>query len=99
VPSKLLLADLDRAIELVREADESKLDFAPDATVSADVKALTGIVTYPVNSHRENVQARFDAVVKAGDKLDSREASEYVSKLISECGKLSPLGCCRPAKH
>ena len=85
-----LLADLGRAFELLSRMDESRLDFAPDGEVSADIRELTGIERYPVDSHKENLQARIDAVVKAGDKLKPRAASEYVSKLIPACVKLGP---------
>jgi hypothetical protein len=32
----------------------------------------------------------FDAVISAGDRLDPREPSEYVSKLIVACVRLAP---------
>ena len=86
----LLLHDLERAFELLNQVDESKLNFAPDAEVSADIRKLTGLESYPVNSHKENLQARIDAVVKAGDNLEPRTASEYVSKLIPACVQLGP---------
>ncbi|MFT5219114.1 MAG: hypothetical protein ACI87H_001251 [Gammaproteobacteria bacterium] len=85
-----LLADLERAIELVKQLDESNLDFAPDPIVSADIRELTGLNKYPVDSHLANVQARFEAVLKAGDKLKSRTASDYVSKLIIASARLAP---------
>lgn len=88
--NSLLLADLKRALDLVSQVDDSKLDFAPEPNVSADVRELTGIETYPVDSHRANMQARIKAVVKAGDKLQPRDPSDYVSKLIVACARLAP---------
>ncbi|MFK7856820.1 MAG: hypothetical protein AB8B79_22065 [Granulosicoccus sp.] len=85
-----LLADLERALDLLRQADEEKLDFAPDPNVSSDIRELTGLETYPTETHRENLQARIKAVMQAGDSLASREPSEYVSKLILVCVKLAP---------
>ena len=85
-----LLADLERALNLLFQVDESKLDFAPDSTVSPDIRELTGLETYPVDSHRENLKARIAAVVKAGDKLGLRAPSDYVSKLIIECVRIAP---------
>ena len=86
----LLLADLERAFDLLRPLDESKLDFAPDPSVSPDIRELTGLATYPTDSHLANLRARIEAVEKAGDKLDSREPSDYVSKLIIACVRLTP---------
>ncbi len=37
-----------------------------------------------------NLQARIEAVVKAGDKLEPRDPSDYVSKLIVACVRLAP---------
>ena len=85
-----LLADLERALDLLCQVDESRLYFAPDRNVSPDIRALTGLETYPVDSHRANLQARIEAVVKAGDKLEPREPSDYVSKLIVECVRIAP---------
>jgi hypothetical protein len=85
-----LLADLERALNLLFQVDESKLDFAPDPNVSPDIRELTGLETYPVDSHRANLQARIAAVVKAGDKLGLRDPSDYVSKLIVECVRIAP---------
>ena len=85
-----LLADLERALDLLQQIDESGLDFDPDPTVSADVRELTGVDAYPVDSHRANLRARIGAVQKAGDQLDPREPSEYVSKLIVACVRLAP---------
>jgi len=51
-------------------------DFSPDGNVSADIRELTNLEAYPVDSHRANLKARIEAVVKAGDKLDSRDPSE-----------------------
>ena len=85
-----LLADLGRALELLKQVDENKLDFDPDANVSADIRELTGLQTYPVDSHLTNLRARIEAVVKAGDKLGSRNPSDYVSKLIVACVRLAP---------
>lgn len=85
-----LLVDLERAYDLLSQVDENKLDFTPDGNVSADIGQLTGLQAYPVESHRANMKARIDAVVKAGDQLEQRDASEYVSKLIMACMKLGP---------
>ncbi len=85
-----LLADLERAFDLLKQVDESRLDFAPDPNVSADIRELTGLETYPVDSHLANLQARIEAVVKAGDKLEPRDPSDYVSKLIVACVRLAP---------
>jgi hypothetical protein len=85
-----LLADLDRALELLQQVDESKLAFPPDPTVSDDVRELTGVTEYPVGTHKANLQARIDAVSKAGDRLEPRAVSEYVSKLIVACVRLAP---------
>ena len=85
-----LLADLGRALDLLKQVDESRLDFAPDPNVSPDIRELTGVEAYPVDSHLANLRARIKAVVKAGDKLDPREPSDYVSKLIVSCVRLAP---------
>jgi len=90
VSSTPLLADLARAKDLLRQAGEERLDFDPDPIVSPDIRKLTGVETYPVDSHRENLQARIEAVQKAGDGLVSRAPSEYVSKLIETCVKYAP---------
>lgn len=85
-----LSADLERALDLLRQVDESRLDFAPDPNVSPDIRELTGLEAYPVDSHRANLKARIEAVKKAGDKLDPREPSDYVTKLIVACVRLAP---------
>ena len=85
-----LLADLGRALDLLTQVDESRLDFDPDHNVSPDIRELTGLETYPVDSHLANLQARIEAVVKAGDKLEARDPSDYVSKLIVACVRLAP---------
>ena len=85
-----LLADLERALELLQQVDESRLGFAPDPNVSPDIRELTGLGAYPVVSHLANLRARIEAVDKAGNKLDPRAPSEYVSKLIVACVKLAP---------
>jgi hypothetical protein len=85
-----LLADLERAFDLLNQVDESRLDFAPDGNVSPDIRELTGLETYPVDSHLANLKARIKAVVKAGDKLEPRDPSDYVSKLIVACVRLAP---------
>ena len=85
-----LLADLERAFELLQQVDESRLDFGPEPTVSPDVRELTGVETYPADSHRANLRARIEAVERAGDRLDPRAPSEYVSKLIVACVRLAP---------
>ena len=38
-----LLVDLERAYELLNQVDESRLDFAPDGEISADIREITGI--------------------------------------------------------
>ncbi len=86
----LLLADLERAFDLLKQVDESRLDFAPERNVSADIRELTGLEMYPIDSHLANLQARIEAVVKAGDKLEPRDPSDYVSKLIAACVRLAP---------
>ena len=88
--ARALLVDLERASDLLSQVDESKLDFTPDGSVSPDIRELTNLETYPVDSHRANLKARIEAVIKAGDKLESRDTSEYVSKLIVECMRLGP---------
>ena len=85
-----LLADLERAYDLLKQVDESKLDFTPDANVSPDIRELTGLETYPIDSHLANLKARIEAVIKAGDMLEPRGPSEYVSKLIVACVRLAP---------
>lgn len=85
-----LLADLERALDLLQQIDESQLEFEPDPVVSADVRELTGIESYPAESHRANLQARIEAVARAGDRLDPRAPSDYVSKLIVACVRLAP---------
>jgi len=85
-----LSEDLGRALDLLLQVDESRLDFAPDPNVSPDIRALTGLEAYPVDSHLANLRARIEAVKKAGDKLDPREPSDYVSKLIVACVRLAP---------
>ncbi len=85
-----LLADLERALDLLKQVDESRLDFAPDPNVSPDIRELTGVETYPVDSHLANLRARIKAVVKAGNELDPRDPSDYVSKLIVACVRLAP---------
>jgi len=88
--NSIIMADLERAIQLLRQVDESKLEFSPDPNVSSDVKELTDVLEYPTNTHMENLQARISAVAQAGDKLKPREASSYVSKLIIACVRLAP---------
>lgn len=85
-----LLADLERAFDLLMQVDESSLDFAPDPNVSDDIRQLTGLDTYPADSHRENLKARIEAVVRAGSQLEPRDPSDYVSKLIVACVRLAP---------
>jgi len=84
------LADLERAFDLLTQVDESRLDFAPDPNVSSDIRELTGLQSYPVDSHRANLRARIEAVVNAGDRLEPRAPSDYVSKLIVACVRLAP---------
>ena len=88
--NSVVLADLARALELLEQVDESKLEFSPDSNVSPDIRELTGIEVYPAKTHLENLKARIAAVSKAGDKLESRDASSYVSKLIISCARLAP---------
>ena len=85
-----LLIDLERAYDLLKQVEESKLEFSPDPNVSNDIRQLTGLETYPVDSHLANLQARIEAVVNAGAKLESRNPSDYVSKLIVACVRLAP---------
>ena len=85
-----LLADLERAYELLKPLDESSLDFDPDPNVSADIRELTGLQSYPADSHLANLKARIKAVRQAGDRLESRAPSEYVSRLIVACVRLTP---------
>ena len=85
-----LLTDLERALSLLQQVEEDRLDFDPDPEVSSDIRELTGVSSYPTDSHRANLQARIEAVAKAGDELASREPSEYVSRLITTCMKLAP---------
>lgn len=85
-----LSADLQRAYDLLKQVDESKLGFEPDPNVSADISKLTGLKTYPVDSHLANLKARIEAVEKAGDKLEPRDPSDYVSRLIVHCVRLAP---------
>ena len=85
-----LLADLERAFDLLNQVEESTLDFAPDGNVSPDIREITGLEAYPVDTHRANLQARIEAVVKAGDKLEPRDPSDYVSNLIVACVRLAP---------
>ncbi len=85
-----LLADLERALDLLQQVDESRLDFVPDPHVSSDIRELTGLEAYPVDSHLANLQARIEAVVKAGSQLEARDPSDYVSKLIVACVRLAP---------
>jgi len=85
-----LLLDLERAYELLRQVDESRLDFVPDGNVSPDIMKITGLETYPVNSHQANLKARIEAVEKAGSELVKRDTSEYVSNLVTACIKLGP---------
>ncbi len=85
-----LLTDLERAFDLLKQVDESKLDFDPEPDVSPDIRELTGLETYPVDSHLANLQGRIEAVIKAGDKLKPRDPSDYVSQLIIACVRLAP---------
>jgi len=85
-----LLVDLERAFYLLSQVDESRLDFTPDGNVSPDIRELTGLESYPVDSHLANLRARIEAVVKAGDRLEPRDPSDYVSKLIIACVRLAP---------
>ena len=85
-----LLADLRRAFDSLQQIDESRLDFDPDPNVSADIHDLTGLEAYPVDSHQANLRARIKAVMQAGEQLNPREPSEYVSRLIVECVRLAP---------
>lgn len=88
--SARLLADLQRALELLGQVDESELGFSPDPDVSPDIRKLTGLKRYPAETHRANLQARIAAVEKAGDRMEARDPSAYVSKLIVACVRLAP---------
>ena len=90
--SPSLLADLERAYELLKPLDESRLGFDPDPNVSADIRELTGVERYPTDSHLANLRARIEAVVEAGDRLQTRAPSDYVSRLIVACVRLAPSG-------
>ena len=90
MPNSALLADLERALELVNQVDESRLNFPPDGETSADIRELTGIESYPTSSHKENLKARIAAVRKAGDELKSHVSSNYLSKIIPACVDLAP---------
>ena len=81
-----LMADLERALSLLQQVEEDGLDFDPDPDVSPDIRGLTGVSSYPTDSHRANLRAR----IEAGDGLASREPSAYVSRLIAACVKLAP---------
>ena len=85
-----LLADLERALDLLKQIDEGHLTFSPDPTVSSDIRELTGVENYPADSHLENLRARIAAVIEAGDGLESRAPSDYVSQLIVACVRLAP---------
>ena len=85
-----LLADLERALDLLKQVDESELNFDPDPKVSPDIRELTGLEIYPTESHLANLRAGIEAVEKAGDMLDPRTPSNYVSKLIIACVKIAP---------
>ena len=88
--NSVIMADLERALQLLEQVDESKLEFSPNPNVSPDIRELTGVLEYPTKTHLENLKARIAAVAKAGDKLKTRDASSYVSKLIIACVKLAP---------
>jgi hypothetical protein len=88
--NSIIMADLVRALELLKQVDESKLEFSPDPNVSSDIRDLTDVIEYPTKTHIENLSARITAVAKAGDRLKSRDASSYVSKLIIACVRLAP---------
>jgi hypothetical protein len=88
--NSIIMADLERALQLLKQVDESKLEFPPNPSVSSDIKELTDVSEYPTKTHLENLRARINAVAKAGDKLKSRDASSYVSKLIIACVRLAP---------
>ena len=64
-----ILADLERALQLLKQVDEKDLDFFPDPNVSPDIIALTDITEYPTQTHIANLMARIDAVIKAGVKV------------------------------
>lgn len=90
MPASPLVADLERALELLGQVDESQIDFPPNPEVSDDVRSATGVEAYPTDSHRANVRARLEAVLKAGDKLPARNPSDYVSKIIVACVRAAP---------
>ena len=56
--NSIIMADLERALQLLRQVDESELEFSPDPNVSSDIKELTGVLEYPTKTHLENLKAR-----------------------------------------
>ncbi|MGD2172096.1 MAG: hypothetical protein PVI70_02095 [Gammaproteobacteria bacterium] len=87
-----LLADLEKAVDPLGPLDESPLDFGPDPRVSADIRELTSLQSYPTESHLANRQARIEAVVEAGERLESRAPPDCVSKPAVACVRLAPPG-------
>ena len=85
----LRLSDLERASDLLTQVDESRLDFVPDGHVATDIRKLTGVEIYPLESHTANLRARIEAVVTVGDKREPRAPSDYVSKLVGACVRLA----------
>jgi cytochrome c556 len=92
--------DSDKVLELTAQLREHsgtnltklfpKGSLDKPTTAIPDIREQTGVLEYPTKTHRENLKARISAVAKAGDKLETRDASSYVSKLIIACVKLAP---------
>ena len=66
--NSIIMADLKRALELLKQVDESDLKFSPASNVLTDIYELTGIEEYPTKTHLENLKTRIFAVSKAGGK-------------------------------
>ena len=73
--ARALLVDLERASDLLNQVDESDLDFAPDGVVSADIRELTNLQEYPVDSHRSNLNCLLYTSPSPRDGLLSRMPS------------------------
>ena len=71
-----------------RERDYSYVGsfFAFSIWIGAGVSAIGEFIEKRI----ENLEARISAVAKAGDKLESRDASSYVSELIIACARIAP---------
>jgi peptidyl-prolyl cis-trans isomerase SurA len=75
---------------LLAKDNVSYAEFRKDLREDLTIRELTGIEVYPARTHLENLKARIAAVSKAGDKLEARDASSYVSELIITCARLAP---------